>query len=138
MLGQPSLDTALPCGLNPTEIIAAVIRDTHESGASYGTSLNPETFNITQMVSNDRTGYCVRLGYREETVTEADNSSQSFGAYLCELQIDNVYVWGAWNVNISFAGESELDWAQHKAEEAFMRCATLIGKRTERQIVVLD
>ena len=138
MIGQPSLDTPLPCGLTPAEIIAAVIRDPHESGAAYGTALNPETFDVMNLVSNERTGFCVRVGYREETVTESDGSSQSYGTYLTELQIGTVYVSGAWNININFAGESELDWAKNKAEEAFMRAATLIGKRTERQIVVMD
>ncbi len=138
MNGQPNIDTPLACGLTPAEIIAAVIRDPHESGAAYGTAIDPASFDTVNIVSNGRTGFCVRVGYCEETITQPDDSTEAVGTYLCELQIGNVFVYGLWNINITFGGESELEWAKNKADEAFMRAATLIGKRTERQIVVVE
>ena len=138
MNGQPNIDTPLACGLTPGEIIAAVIRDPHQSGAAFVTSIDPSTFDIINAVSNARTGFSVRVGYREETITQPDNNTELLGTYLCELQIGTVFVYGVWNISITFGGESELEWAKNKADEAFLRGATLIGKRTERQIVVFD
>ena len=138
MSGLPNMNSQLACGLTAAEIISAVIRDPDDSGALFATAIDPNTFDIVNMVDNDRTGFVVQVGYREETITQPDNSEELLVTYICELQIGDVFVSGMWTVNATMGGASESEWAKNKAEEAFMRAATLIGKRTERQIVVID
>lgn len=138
MSAQPNFNAPLACGLTPAEIISAVMRDPDDSGAFFGTSIDPNTFDVVNTVDNDRTGFVVRVGYREETLVQPDNSEELLVTYICELQVGDVFVFGAWNINATLGGASETEWAKNKAEEAFLRASTVIGKRTERQIVVID
>ena len=138
MTGNPDIATPLACGLTPEEIIDAVMHDSTDWGATYTSSIDPNTFDIVNIVDNERTGFTVRVGYREVTFTDDDGDEETTATYLCELQINNVFVFGQWELNFTLSGHSELEWAKNASEEAFMRAATLIGKRTERQVVVVD
>ena len=138
MTGQLDLATPLACGLTAEEIIDAVMRDCNDWGATPATSIDPNTFDIIHTVANDRTGYAVQVGCREITTTDETGDEETTVTYLCELQIANVFVFGLWELNFTLSGHSEMEWAERAAEEAFMRAATLIGKRTERQIVVVE
>jgi hypothetical protein len=139
MTGQPDLATPLACGLTAEEIIDAVMRDCNDWGATYTTSIDPNTFDIVNTVANDRTGFSVQVGCREVTMTDNDTGDEETTVtYLCELKINNVFVFGLWELNFTLSGHSEMEWAERAAEESFMRAATLIGKRTERQVVVVE